>query len=334
MTATNNLQPFDVSNPTNWDIYAEQLEYHCIANNIVDEQRKRAVLLAAMGTATFKIVKSLVSPEPLTSKTFEELVQMLRQHFVPQTSVIFKRHLFQRRVQQKDESVTSYLTELKRLSEDCEFGTTLNERLRDQLVSGLTIEGIQRQLLSETTLTFDETVKKALAGEAATAQVRELQTQFSAPPTTYKVHHQKETTVQKGSSCIGCGGSHKREQCKFKNAECHMCHKKGHIAKVCRSKPDNSVKFSKKKSVATHQLDSHSEFSIHDLNRPKQQKLKVIVHLDGQPCTMEIDSGSSYSVISHQTFKQLWKNSAPLIRKVTNLPLTDFQESNSAEGLL
>ena len=83
MTATNNLQPFDVSNPTNWDIYAEQLEYHCIANNIVDEQRKRAVLLAAMGTATFKIVKSLVSPEPLTSKTFEELVQMLRQHFVP-----------------------------------------------------------------------------------------------------------------------------------------------------------------------------------------------------------------------------------------------------------
>jgi hypothetical protein len=35
--------------------------------------------------------------------------------------------------------------------------------------------------------------------------------------------------------CHSCGGPHRRSVCKFRDALCHACNKKGHIHRVCRS---------------------------------------------------------------------------------------------------
>ena len=48
-----------------------------------------------------------------------------------------------------------YLAELKRLSENCGFGTTLNEMLRDRVVCGTSDAKIQRRLLAEPKLTLE-----------------------------------------------------------------------------------------------------------------------------------------------------------------------------------
>ncbi|KAK9394947.1 putative protein K02A2.6-like [Crotalus adamanteus] len=52
-----------------------------------------------------------------------------------------------------------------------------------------------------------------------------------------RLHPAKEEN-QKGSSsaplkCIGCGGRHRRTDCKFRSATCRACGKQGHIAAVC-----------------------------------------------------------------------------------------------------
>lgn len=36
-------------------------------------------------------------------------------------------------------------------------------------------------------------------------------------------------------SCAGCGGNHNRSACRFRNAECRHCGRKGHLAKVCQA---------------------------------------------------------------------------------------------------
>ena len=38
--------------------------------------------------------------------------------------------------------------------------------------------------------------------------------------------------------CHRCLGSHLPQMCQFKQAECHKCHKKGHIARACKSRLD------------------------------------------------------------------------------------------------
>lgn len=62
--------------------------------------------------------------------------------------------------------------------------------------------------------------------------------------------------------------------------------------------------------------------------------LKVKLQLNDRPCNMEVDTGSSYSVILYNACMSLWKSSGPIIKKITNLPLMDFQGNNSVEGLL
>jgi hypothetical protein len=69
--------------------------------------------------------------------------------------------------QRDDENINTYVAEIKKLSEHCEFGTALNDSLRDRFVCGLYNESIQKRLLVETSLTFEKALKLAVAMETA-----------------------------------------------------------------------------------------------------------------------------------------------------------------------
>ena len=45
-----------------------------------------------------------------------------------------------------------------------------------------------------------------------------------------------EPELRDTSNCYRCGGDHRASKCRFRKSECLHCGKKGHIAKVCRSK--------------------------------------------------------------------------------------------------
>ena len=64
-----------------------------------------------------------------------------------------------------------------------------------------------------------------------------------------KTQPQKVDTV-----CYRCGGA---MSCPFKEAECYACRKKGHIAKMCRSKPKATQQRVPQNSEKTHKVDVH-----------------------------------------------------------------------------
>uniref|UniRef100_A0A5S6Q373 RNA-directed DNA polymerase n=1 Tax=Trichuris muris TaxID=70415 RepID=A0A5S6Q373_TRIMR len=347
MATIGNISAFDVSKPTSWDVYVEQIEFFCRANSITEPDMKTATLLTVMGSSAYKILRSLISPESPGTKTFEELTEVLRQHFMPQTSLIYKRFLFHKRFQLKDESIAAYVTELRRLAEDCEFGSTLTERLRDQLVCGLRDDGIQGRLLSETSLTYDDAVKRAQAGEAAATQVKELQAQKPSTDAlaanqlrhtkSAKKVHTKNPSSTPRNPCASCGGSHSRQDCKFRNAVCNFCHKKGHIAKACRSRSSLSKSGNKKKAcsssgqLAAHMVDETSDEAyapnfVNSVGQTKPAKVHIEVQIQGRPCTMEVDSGSDFSVISMKTYSNLWPVRGPVIQPFTSR-IRDYQKN-------
>ena len=59
----------------------------------------------------------------------------------------------------------TYVAELHKLSIHCDFGDTLNERLRDQLVWGMNNQRVQRSLLAVPELTFSKTLDIAQNAE-------------------------------------------------------------------------------------------------------------------------------------------------------------------------
>ena len=143
-----------------WTSYTERLEEHFIAHGITNADKRKAVLLSSCGSETYQLMKSLSAPEKPSAKSFADLVKLVKDYLQPAPSAIVQRYTFHSRVQKPDEKVTEFVAQLRKLSEYCRFGDSLNDMLRDQLVCGCKDKALQCKLLSEADLTFD----KAKAG--------------------------------------------------------------------------------------------------------------------------------------------------------------------------
>ena len=127
-----------------FDCYIECMEQHFITNDVL-ETKKVATFLLTMGAKAYKVLRNLVAPDSPKDKRFNNLVKMLHMHLKPKPLVIAERFKFYKRLQHEEESVAEYSVTLKQFSTHCDFGSFLNDALRDQLVSGLCHETIQKK---------------------------------------------------------------------------------------------------------------------------------------------------------------------------------------------
>ncbi|XP_038139940.1 uncharacterized protein K02A2.6-like [Cyprinodon tularosa] len=235
-----NLSAFDSKEQT-WEEYCEILDQFFVANDIDDGDKQRAILISVVGPATYKLIRNLVSPDKPSTKTYNQIVTIMKDHFNPKPSEIVQRYKFDSRARQPSETVSVYVAELRRLAQDCNFGTTLEQMLRDRLVCGINDDRIQRRLLSETDLTFEKAFQIAVAAEAASRNVQDLQNKAPLACNSMKTEGKERKGDWKKKECYRCHGKqHSAAECKFKEAKCHACGKVGHIAKACRNKNKGS----------------------------------------------------------------------------------------------
>ena len=175
----------------------------------------------------------------------KETLEKLENHYSPKPSVIVERFKFHSRSRLERENVAEFVAGLRRHSEHCRFGTTLEDMLRDRLVSGMSDDRIQRRLLAERELTFEKAVEIATATEMANRNVQDLGGKTpSSDNNVNKVEEAeaKPPKIQPTRECYRCGGNHDPSSCKFKNEVCYKCQKKGHMAKVCQTGKKKSQK--------------------------------------------------------------------------------------------
>ena len=199
--------------------------------------------------------------------------------------------------------------------------------LRDRLVCGVRDKRLQQRLLAEPDLSYKKAMELATAAEAAQRNARDLQTKppqlkadavltLNRPAKPHKTAGQPSST-----KCYRCGGQHQAKDCQFKDAECHYCKKRGHIAKVCRSKAKG------RQQGKTHQLtreedldepdDETGTYSLYSTSSKVTDPIAVTVAVNQAELRMEIDTGASASVISEATYQQLWKGNLPPLQKTS-----------------
>jgi predicted aspartyl protease len=333
-----------------WTQYVERMDHYFEANDIEDKDKKRSIFLSVIGAKTYKLLRGLIRPEIPNKLSYEVLSQAIRNHYVPKPSVIVQRYKFNTRVRGNDESISTFMAELRTLSEHCEFGVSLDEMLRDRLVCGVNEDRIQRRLLAEPVLDLKKALEIAHGMETAAKDVRDLkgETPNKRDYPMNKLHGGKHSNEYK--DCYRCGGKHDHSKCRFKTETCHKCGKMGHIAKVCRSsKTISSEKgrqkpgknFRKKKGRGpemnkVEQTESDEEleynlFSLKDKTPPYSENLNV----NGMDVNMEIDTGASFSVINEKTFQEISRGKKNLELKQTEISLvrTFTGEKISPKGI-
>ena len=159
-----------------WTSYAEKLEFYFTANDVKEADKQRAVLFSVCGAATYQLIKNLLAPTKPAEATFKDIVKLLTEHYQPKPSRVVQHYVFNSRVRKQGESVATYIAELKRLSEHCEFTATLEDMLCDCLVCGINDSRIQRRLLAESDLNYKKAYELALALETADKSAQDLQT--------------------------------------------------------------------------------------------------------------------------------------------------------------
>ena len=232
--------------------------------------------------------------------------------------------------------MSAFVAELRHLSEYCAFGDNLDDMLRDRLVCGVLDGRLQRNLLAKTALTFKEAFELALAAEAAARDSNDLQAQATPSPATGNIHAMQNATPYRAATreppprprnCHRCGGRHLAADCRFKDAECHFCHKKGHLAKVCRNKAlalgagqqQGSGRGTRRVTgrqlansqqtlqVLEEQEDSQEDDSAYAMFAVKDERPDTPYRVtDDRDLELEVDTGATTSIISSTTYNHLW----------------------------
>lgn len=298
-----NVGEFDQNEET-WDSYIERFELFLSCNEI-GSTKKVSTLLTVVGVKTFKLLRDLCTPDKPSSKSYDDLVKLIKEHLYPTPSFIAERYRFSLRNQLEHESVAQYIAQLKNLSTHCEFGGSLNDFLRDRLICGIRSESMKQRLLSEANLTFEKAVQitsqiemaeksaasLATSGHDSSVRVQRLEamTRHSAGmrdvtgrttsrhPSSAPHHHNRQTTLrtfppvqqQNAVKCNCCGHlGHISKVCKYRGCVCHSCGKKNHLAKVCRSKlsgKSTNFQYSSDKNKFGYKNKHHFVDSVKDV---------------------------------------------------------------------
>lgn len=148
--------------------------------------------------------------------TFKELIELLKTHYVPRTNYIAQRYKFHARNQLEGESISEYVTNLRKLSATCKFGQLLDEALRNRFLCGVKSTELRDRLL---TAAHSKDLTLALGIEMGLAYEVTVKSSQQFSQTTFKTHVvDKKTSVRP----------------KEANAKpCYRCTGKGHKPEVC-----------------------------------------------------------------------------------------------------
>ena len=197
-------------NPTTepWENYEIRFDAWLAINKHTDDALKRAALIAEIGPECFAVLKDLTFPDKVTTKSYTDLMKLLEQHYSKTKTSVMDRLLLHKRKQQEGESVADYMAALKKIATNCDYGDSLNDRLRDAFTFGVRDERVLKRLLEASqkdNFTWTKATTLALAMELVDRDVTGMSHNAGADATAGKsgvsgsVQHVSHNTRGRGA---------------------------------------------------------------------------------------------------------------------------------------
>ena len=311
----------------NWLAYKRRIDAWLRVNKIEEEQ-KDDVLIALVGSEAVDLLVSLCTPNDITTTSYEDLTGMLARHYGCGENEVISSYQFHTRDQAETETISEYIVALKKLSINCVFGdeNQRNKRLRNRLVVGVKEDAIRNRLLAEHDLSWKLACEVAIQMDMARYGSKLIHAQSSVNAVKqHKSQQQRRFGKPKSASHVDsdqkryrCHDKHTADECRFNNAKCFNCSKIGHLSKACRNKGDSKTEFrgnyKQKRGGRTNQIshdDDEALYEVSDVdsvNVVGSAEVKVDVDINGTPISFTVDTASTVSIISEETYTKHFKS--------------------------
>ena len=142
------FEPLNFDNPSDWFTRLEAA-HSLLEASTGNSVSQKTYLLATIGSKGSSLVADLLAPVSIQDNTvtYAHIKTTLESHLKSQHLEIAERSNFYAAHQGPAESASSFYGRLKKLSEFCNFGVSLDAMLRDRLVLGCRRIEARRKLL-------------------------------------------------------------------------------------------------------------------------------------------------------------------------------------------
>ena len=335
MATQQKIECFD-SKKISLELWLSLLEAHLSHQGITDEAKKKNYLLVSVGTEVYSVLGNICAPDLPHTKGYEDLVKLLKAHYIIKPSYHRSLLVFQQRKKKPDENLNTLYAELKALAKHCNFGNTFDSRVRDQLF--MAVEG-QTYFPNLVAINLD---LQSMTSMEILERVLNLEKAFCSEKGELPEVNVVNVGLGLRKTCKHCGFYHDSINCRFKDFTCHKCHKKGHMKRVCRESVSESTprlssgnrpKGNSSKRVIKTLEEEQSVAGLEDEGEEHLLAIKDSVFtlnaelfnfkVNHTLVPFEIDSGAAVSTLSES-----WVQSLKLQLKSCNKILHAYDNSN------
>ena len=294
------------------------------------DARKIALLLTVAGPQAVEVFNTFVYTDGEDKDKFDTVVEKFDEHCSPKKNETLERYVFRSRMQQPGESFDAFLTDLKLKAKTCNFGVLQDSLIRDQLVFGIEDKKVRERLLRETDLTLAAAVRICHASELALQHAKTFSNgangadknstaiaTVSTRPQKQKIWQPKRHKDSETFNCKRCGTQHAPKQCPAYGKVCNKCKGQNHFAKQCFSKGKQGkgervhtveeTAFSDTFFVGmvTRDESKHKETKQSSVNKVKEDKWTVPLHVNGAVIPLKLDTGAKANLVSEQDIRAM-----------------------------
>ena len=287
-------------------------------NEQTDEYRV-AAFITCIGPKALTIHNGLPFQSEDEKKNLAKILELWESYCLGKTNIIYERYRFNNRNQDTGESIDTYASNLRSLSDTCNFGTLKDEMIRDRIVCGVRDSSLRKKLLQVPELTLEKCIDMCRSAEGTSTQLEATSSQNSHAPPPPEVNFVKKPSKGADKSsfvkdCRFCGQTHEKERskCPAFGKICSACQKENHFALKCsqKKKPHKTKKPGNRKPLQKHSVNQfdfdESEEEILSISCSEEEinavdnhsnKILATMKIGGKDVKMLIDSGASCNVL-------------------------------------
>ena len=271
------IGPFDVHGDSStlaprWKRWLARFENSCVAWDITDAERKKAMLLDRGGDDLFEIYETLTMPTAAQyDNDYKKIVKAFEDYFLPKKNPEYEIFQFRRTVQHDTETIDSFVTRLRKLVVNCGYDdqAARDNEIKHQIIQGGKNGKVRRHALQEE-MTLEKIITFARSLEVSEREAHRIENDVQTTNSVNKLsQHSKplknesrnansspwvtrrnertgrdnrsredrrsKSKTDSNRTCFNCGRKYPHTNlCPAKDKECHYCHETGHFISCCR----------------------------------------------------------------------------------------------------